>query len=146
VTKLSETRDIELKLRNPAGLAFDISFSSGHKITVDGGEEFGGQNLGPRPMQLLLASLAGCTSMDVISILHKMRQPVEEYRIEIAAEQAEDHPKVFTNITIKHIVTGKVDEKRLAHAIELSDTKYCPASAMLRSVAQITTEYEVHEP
>lgn len=144
--KLSQTRDIELKLRHPAGLAFDINFASGHKITVDGGEEFGGQNLGPRPMQLLLASLASCTSMDVISILHKMRQPVEEYRIQVAAEQAEDHPKIFTSITIKHIVTGKVDEERLARAIELSDTKYCPASAMLRAVAQITTEYEIRQP
>jgi len=146
VTKLSETRDIELKLRNPAGLAFDISFAGGHKITVDGREGFGGHNIGPRPMQLLLASLASCTGMDVISILQKMRQPVEEYRIEAAAEEAEDHPKVFTSITIKHIITGKVDEGRLARAIELSDTKYCPASAMLRAVAQITTEYEIRQP
>ena len=142
---MGQTQSVKLKLQDPSGLAFDISFASGHKITVDGAEEFGGQNLGPLPMQLLLASLAGCTGMDVISILRKMRQPVEEYHIEVTAEQAEDHPKVFTNITIKHIVTGKIDEKRLAHAIELSDTKYCPASAMLRSVAQITTEYEVHE-
>ncbi len=97
-------------------------------------------------MQLLLASLASCTGMDVISILRKMRQPVEKYRIEAAAEEAEDHPKVFTSITIKHIVTGKVDEGRLAHAIELSDTKYCPASAMLGAVAQITTEYEIRQP
>jgi len=143
---LSQARSVELKLQDPSGLAFDISFASGHKITVDGGEEFGGQNLGPRPMQLLLASLASCTSMDVISILHKMRQPVEEYRIQVTAEQAEDHPKVFTNITIKHIVTGKVDEERLSRAIELSDTKYCPASAMLGAVAQITTGYEIRQP
>ncbi len=111
---------MELKLRNPAGLAFDISFAGGHKITVDGREGFGGRKLGPRPMQLLLASLASCTGMDVVSILRKMRQPVEEYRIEVAAEEAEDHPKVFTSITIKHIVTGDMDEERLAHAIELS--------------------------
>ncbi len=143
---MGQTQSVKLKLQDPSGLAFDISFASGHKITVDGAEEFGGQNLGPLPMQLLLASLAGCTGMDVISILRKMRQPVEEYHIEVTAEQAEDHPKVFTNITIKHIVTGKIDEKRLAHAIELSDTKYCPASAMLRSVAQITTEYEIRQP
>ncbi len=143
---MSQARSVELKLQDPSGLAFDISFASGHKITVDGGEEFGGQNLGPRPMQLLLASLASCTSMDVISILHKMRQPVEEYRIQVTAEQAEDHPKVFTNITIKHIVTGKVDEERLSRAIELSDTKYCPASAMLGAVAQITTGYEIRQP
>jgi len=143
---LSQAQSVELNLHQPTGLAFDINFASGHKMTVDGGEEFGGQNLGPRPMQLLLASLASCTSMDVISILHKMRQPVEEYRIEVAAEQAADHPKVFTSITIKHIVTGKVDEERLAHAIELSNTKYCPASAMLGAVAQITTEYKIRQP
>ncbi len=70
---------IELKLCNPAGLAFDISFAGGHKITVDGREGFGGQDLGPRPMQLLLASLASCTGMDVISILQKMRQPVHQH-------------------------------------------------------------------
>ncbi len=144
--KLSQTQTVELNLHQPTGLAFDISFASGHKITVDGREGFGGQNLGPRPMQLLLASLASCTGMDVISILQKMHQPVEEYRIEVAAEEAEDHPKVFTSITIRHIVTGKVDEGRLAHAIELSDTRYCPASAMLGAVARITTGYEIRQP
>lgn len=143
---MSQAQSVELNLHQPTGLAFDISFASGHRIAVDGGEAFGGQNLGPRPMQLLLASLASCTGMDVVSILRKMRQPVEEYRIEVAAEQAKDHPKVFTSITIKHIVTGDVDEERLAHAIELSNIKYCPASAMLGAVAQITTEYEIRQP
>jgi len=130
-------------LQDPSGLAFDVDFATGHQITVDGSEEFGGQDIGPRPMHLLLASLGACTGMDVISILRKMRQPVERYCLELEADQAQTHPKVFTSITIKHIVTGDVDEERLAHAIELSDTKYCPASAMLGAVAEITSEYEI---
>jgi len=143
---VADNTTVELTLHQPKGLSFDIDFATGQRIITDGAEQFGGQNLGPQPMHLLLAGLGGCTAMDVISILRKMRQPVERYRIEVTAEQAEDHPKVFTSITIKHIVTGNVDEERLAHAIELSDTKYCPASAMLGAVAQITTEYEIRQP
>ena len=142
---MAQDQPVELTLRDVNGLAFDIDFASAHRITADGGQEFGGQNLGPQPMQLLLASLGACTGMDVIAILRKMRQPVAGYRVEVKAKQADVHPKVFTNITIRHIVTGRVDEGRLAHAIELSHTKYCPATAMLGAVAQINTEYEIHQ-
>ncbi len=136
---------VGLTLQDAKGMAFEIGFATGHRITVDGAEQFGGQNLGARPMHLLLASLGACTAMDVISILRKMRQPVETYRVELEGKQAEEHPRVYTSITIKHIVTGDVDEERLAHAIELSNTKYCPAHAMLGTVAQINTEYQIRQ-
>jgi putative redox protein len=110
---------------------------------MDAAEESGGQNLGARPLQLLLVGLAGCTGMDVVSFLRKMRQPVEGYRIEVEGERAEDHPKVFTHIHLRHIVVGRVAEDRLAKAVELSEAKYCSAHAMLRSVARITTTWEV---
>ena len=135
-----------LTLQDVEGMAFEIGFATGHRITVDGAEQFGGQNLGARPMHLLLASLGACTGMDIISILRKMRQPVEAYRVEVEGEQAEEHPRVYTSITIKHIVTGDVDEERLAHAIELSNTKYCSAMAMLGVIAKIKTEHEIRKP
>ncbi len=145
MTVATDDATVGLTLQDVEGMAFEIDFAGSHRITVDGAGQFGGQNLGPQPMHLLLAALGGCTGMDVISILRKMRQPVEAYRIEVEGEQAEEHPKVFTSITIKHIVTGDVDEERLVHAIELSNTKYCPAHAMLGTVAQINTEYQISQ-
>ena len=142
---MADDGTVEVTLQDAEGIAFDIDFATGHRITVDGAEQFGGQNLGARPMHLLLASLGACTAMDVISILRKMRQPVKAYRIQVEGQRAEEHPKVFTSITIKHIVTGDVDEERLAHAIELSNTKYCSAHAMLGTVAQINTEYQIRQ-
>ena len=141
---MAPEQTVELTLRDTSGLALDIDFAAGHKITVDGAEEFGGRDLGPRPMHLLLASLGACTAMDVISILRKMRQPVESYHVQVAGECAQEHPKVFTSITVRHIVTGEVDEERLARAIELSETRYCPAHAMLGATAEIRSEYEIH--
>lgn len=141
---MADGTTVELTLYQPEGLSFDVDFTTGQRIITDGAKQFGGQNLGPQPMHLLLSGLGGCTAMDVISILRKMRQPVEAYRVEVHASSAEEHPKVFTDITIKHIVTGEVEEERLAHAIELSADKYCPAIAMLGEVAKITNEYEIH--
>ena len=95
-------------------------------------------------MQMLLVSLAACTAMDVMSILRKMRQHVASYTVRVEGQRAEEHPKVFTHIQVEHIVTGEVDEERLAHAIELSHTKYCPVTAMLRATAEIKTGYTIN--
>ena len=101
---------------------------------------------GPRPMDLLLIGLAGCTSMDVISILQKKRQSFTDLQVKVTAERAEEHPKVYTQIHLEYIVQGKgVDPKAVERAIELSQTKYCPASAMLEKAAQITTSYRIVE-
>lgn len=140
---MPDTVDVGLELQDLDGMAFDATLPTGHHVVMDAGEDHGGQDLGPRPMHVMLVALAGCTAMDVISFLRKMRQPVKGYRVEVSGIRAEEDPKVYTHITIKHIVTGDVEPDRLARAIELSDTKYCSAQAMLRDVAKIETSFEV---
>lgn len=100
----------------------------------------------PRPVQLLLIGLCGCTGMDVISILQKKRQSFSGLRVEATAERAEEHPKVYTQIHLEFVVTGEeLDAEAVERSIELSQTKYCPASAMLGAVAEITTSYRIEE-
>jgi putative redox protein len=100
----------------------------------------------PRPMQLLLIGLCGCTGMDVISILQKKRQPFTGLEVKATAERAEEHPRVYTRIHLEFVVTGEgVRPGAVERSIELSQTKYCPASAMLGEVAEITTSYVIVE-
>jgi len=125
-------------LRLTGDMAFAAEFPAGHEVVFDGME-----SAGARPTDVLLGCLAACTGMDVISILRKMREPVEEYRILVEGERAEDHPRVYTHITITHIVRGEVEDERLARAIELSEEKYCSISAMLAKSAKIETAHRV---
>ncbi|NOX90883.1 MAG: OsmC family protein [Gammaproteobacteria bacterium] len=119
---------------------------SGHSLVIDGPPEHGGRNLGIRPMELLLQGLGGCTAFDVMMILKKARQPVQDCVVELEAQRAETEPKVFTKIHIHFIVTGAgVSEKHLQRAIKLSAEKYCSASIMLGQVAEITHDYELRE-
>jgi putative redox protein len=104
----------------------------------------GGEGTALTPMEFLLAGLGGCTAMDVISILRKKRQEVTDYRLEIIGARAVDHPKAYTDITIRHTVTGhNVAEEAVRHAIELSEEKYCSVHAMLSKAATISTTFEV---
>jgi putative redox protein len=104
------------------------------------------EQVGPTPMELLLIGLAGCTAMDVISILKKKRQPFTDLQVKVKGDRAQEHPKVYTHIEMEYVVTGKgVDPKAVARAIELSETKYCSASAMLSQAAEITTSYRIEE-
>lgn len=97
-------------------------------------------------MELILVGLGGCTAMDVLSILRKKRQEVTAYEVKLDAQQASEHPHVFTHITIRHIVHGRnVRPEAVARAIELSETKYCPAQAMLEHVAEIESAFEIIE-
>jgi putative redox protein len=101
---------------------------------------------GPRPMELLLIGLAGCTAMDVVSILQKKRQPVTGLETKVTAERAEEHPKVYTRIHVEYVVKGQgVKPEAVERAIELSETKYCSAMTMLRQAAEITTSYRIEE-
>ncbi len=96
------------------------------------------------PMEFLLAGLGGCTAMDVISILRKKRQDVTDYRLEVTGERATEHPKVYTSIAVKHVVTGRnISEEAVRHAIDLSVEKYCSAHAMLSKAVPIETSYEI---
>jgi putative redox protein len=119
---------------------------SGHTITMDGPIEIGGENLGVRPMEMLLLGVAGCTMIDVVTTLQKMRQDLSHCETKISAERANEHPKVFTDIHIHFIVKGKdLDSKKVDKAISLSAEKYCSASIMLGKTANITHDFEVTE-
>ena len=119
---------------------------SGHSITMDGPTDIGGENLGVRPMEMLLLGVAGCTMIDVVTTLKKMRQNLTHCETKISAERADEHPKVFTDIHIHFIVKGKdLDSKKVDKAIKLSAEKYCSASIMLGKTAKITHDFEVTE-
>jgi len=119
---------------------------SGHAVVMDGPSDFGGRNLGVRPMEMLLLGMGGCASFDVVLILNRSRQAISDCVAEIEAERAEQDPKVFTAIHVHFIVTGKqLNEKRVARAVELSAEKYCSASIMLGKTATITHDYEIRE-
>lgn len=129
-----------------AGMAFRAETGSGHAVVLDAAEHTGGQNRGARPMELLLAGLAGCTGMDVISILRKKRQEVTGYEVHVRGERAETDPKVFTSITVEHVVTGhEISPEAVARAVELSETKYCGAGAMLGKTAALKHTFRIIE-
>ena len=128
------------------GLLMVGKSDSGHTITMDGPPESGGENLGVRPMEMLLLGVAGCTMIDVVTTLKKMRQDLSHCETKINAERATDHPKVFTDIHIQFIVKGKdLDSKKVDKAITLSAEKYCSASIMLGETATITHDFEIIE-
>ena len=117
---------------------------SGHSITMDGPPEIGGENLGVRPMEMLLIGVAGCTMIDVVTTLKKMRQELMQCETKVNAKRADDHPKVFTDIHIQFIVKGQdLDPKKVEKAITLSAEKYCSASIMLGEMAKITHDFEI---
>ena len=128
------------------GMQFVAETPSGHSLTIDAAAEAGGRNIGPRPMELLAAGIAGCTAMDVISILRKMQQKVAGLKVRVNGEQASEHPKRFTAIHIEYTITGyELSQANVARAIELSETKYCQAMASLRPGVPITTSYAILE-
>lgn len=128
------------------GMAFHGTANSGFTLKMDASPSVGGSGDGFRPMELLLVGLGGCTAMDVLSILRKKRQEVNGFEVQLHADRAEDHPHVFTDISVKFIVRGHdIDPKAVERAIELSTTKYCSAHAMFAKTATITSEYEIIE-
>ena len=134
---------IKVELKQAYGMTVIAKANSNHWIVMDSQEESGGHNAGPRPMELILMGLAGCTGMDVISILNKMKVKYNDFRIEITAEKATEHPKVYTKNHLKYRIWGDVPEDKLSTAIELSRTKYCSVGAMLSKAAEITDEHEI---
>ncbi len=119
---------------------------SGHGVVIDGAAEIGGRNLGVRPMEMILMGLGGCTAMDVLSILKKQRQNVTDCVIEVNGERREQTPKIFTDIHIHYIITGRDLKNNLVkRAVDLSAESYCSVSAMLGKSANITHDYEIVE-
>jgi len=125
-------------------MSFVGESGSGHSIVMDGPPEFGGRNLGVRPMEMLLLGLGGCASFDVVSMLKKSKQDLVDCEVEITAKRANEEPKVFTKIHLHFVISGNdLSDKRVARAIELSAEKYCSASIMLGKTAKITHDYEI---
>jgi putative redox protein len=128
------------------GMQFVGEASSGHAIVLDGRAEAGGRDTGLRPMELLLVGLAGCTAMDVLHILRRKRQQVSGLQVKVEGERAEEHPRVYTQIKLEYIVTGReLSDKAVVDAIELSEGKYCSASAMLSKTAEISYSYQIKQ-
>jgi putative redox protein len=126
------------------GMRFDVVTGSGHSLTLDTSELDGGGDAGPSPMDMLVIGLAGCTGMDVISILTKMRQPVTGLAISVHGVRVDEHPQVFQTITVEYTFTGQhLNAESVARAIELSETKYCSVSATLRPTAHITSSFRI---
>ena len=139
---MASTLEGTIELQN--GMAFRATSGSGHSITLDTSPDVGGTETGPTPMELLLLALGGCTGMDVISILRKARQDVTAYSISVQGDRRDEHPKVYTSITVEHTVRGRNLNPDVVHrAIMLSATKYCPASAMLAETALMAARYRI---
>ena len=139
--------DQEVRVVLKDGMHFaGYGWPAGDEITVhmDASEQFGGQGKGVRPQPLMLVSLAGCTGMDVISILRKKRQDVTGLEVRVGADRADEHPKVYTHIRVTFVVTGTaVDPAAVERAIELSIEGYCPVAGLLKQVVPIDTDYEI---
>ena len=119
---------------------------SGHAVVMDGPPEIGGENLGVRPMEMLLLGMAGCTMIDVVSTLKKMREDVVDCQTQVSADRSEEYPKVFTNINVHFILKGKqLNPSKVDNAIKLSAEKYCSASIMIGKTAVITHDFEIIE-
>jgi putative redox protein len=139
-----ETDEAVIRLNDLGGMDFLARAPSGHELILDTDPAAGGRECGIHPKEMLLVALAGCTGMDVIAILRKKRQVVTDYRVRVAATQRADHPKVYTQIVVEHIVSGsQIDPVAVARAIELSATRYCSVSAMLSKACAIRHEFRI---
>jgi putative redox protein len=137
---------LKARIKLSEGVTFIAESGSGHAIVVDGSPDVGGRDLGARPMELVLMGTGACSAIDVVLILRKARQAIEDCVVELEAERAESEPKVFTRIRMHYVVTGKgLNPVQVERAINLSKDKYCSASAMLAKTAEITADFEIVE-
>lgn len=131
-------------VRHVEGLSFIGKGDSNHWVAMDADAKVGGGNAGSRPMELMLVALAGCTGMDVVSILNKMRVSYDDFYMELEADRAAEHPKVFTRIRLKYVLVGdNIPAEAVHRAVELSQSTYCSVSAMLRKACDISVEVEI---
>jgi putative redox protein len=125
------------------GMAFE-NLLDGHRFTVDAAAEFGGKDRGPRPKPLMLNALAGCTGMDVVSVLNKMKQPLSWFNIRVEGDLSDEHPKTYKAIrlTYQFKKSDKLDDAKVIKAVNLSQEQYCGVSAMLKKVCELTWNIE----
>jgi putative redox protein len=137
---------MEVTLNWKGKMAFEGAGDSGFPQKMDSDESVGGENSAARPMEFIALGLAGCTGMDVISILQKKKQPVSDFQVKVHAGRAQEHPKVFTSAVIEYLISGSgVDEAAVLRAIELSTEKYCPAQAMLSKAFPMRLVYKIFD-
>ncbi|MCB9425954.1 MAG: OsmC family protein [Flavobacteriales bacterium] len=129
-----------------SGVAFESENPSGQTVPIDGAEEVGGQGKGYRPKALMLSALAGCSGIDVASLIKKMRLEVDNFHIDIDAEMTEEHPKHYNKVhVVFHFYGSDLDEAKLQKVVSLSVDKYCGVMEMFRQFAQVTTAIEYHK-
>ncbi|WP_066319267.1 OsmC family protein [Bacillus sp. FJAT-29814] len=133
---------METTIKWTGKMAFSGATPSGHEIKMDAAEEIGGENSGARPTELLLNAVAGCTGIDIISILQKMRLEPTSFEMQVKGERADDHPKRFTAIHIHYALEGELPDDKVVRAIQLSKDKYCSVSHSLN--ANITVSYSIN--
>lgn len=137
---------IKVEVKWIDGMRFVAIPESGHAVIMDSSKDKGGLDSGPRPMELLLISLAGCTGMDVIYILKKMRVQVQGFELKIDAERKREHPRYYSKVHVKYVFYGKdIPEDKVREAIELSQQKYCSVSATMKAVGEVTYSFEIKE-
>lgn len=124
------------------GMRFVATDSLGHSIVMDASKQVGGEGAGFSPLQLVLAALGGCTGIDIIDMMRKQRQQVDDLEIVVSGERVKEPPRVYSSIHVEYRVKGKdIKEKAVKRAIQLSEDKYCSVGAMLRAKAKVTSSY-----
>jgi len=137
---------MDAKVTWQKGMTFSGTAGTGSPVPLGAHPDVGGANDGFRPMELMAVSLAGCTAMDVISILVKKRQDISGFEVDVQAGQSSEHPRVFIHAVIEYNITGhNLDEAAILRALELSATRYCPAQGMLARVMPIELKYNIYE-
>ena len=140
------TQNVEDASVSLAGGMHFVGDIDGFRVDLDAEESVGGQGAGAQPLRLLLLGMAGCTAMDVISVLRKKRQEVSGLEVEVQGSRVDEHPRVYDKIEVAYRVRGtELDPKAVERAIELSETRYCPAIAMIGEVTELTNRYEIQE-
>ncbi|CAL2104014.1 OsmC/Ohr family protein [Tenacibaculum sp. 190130A14a] len=126
-------------------MLFESDNPSGHKVLIDTSEENGGTNKGLGPKAMMLSSLAGCSGLDVVSLLNKMRVEIDDYKMEVEAELTEEHPKTYHTVTVDyHFYGTDLDEKKITKAVHLSKEKYCGVMEMFRQFSKVNTNIHFH--
>lgn len=128
-----------------AGMEFQATTGSGHSIVMDAREEVGGQNRGARPAEMVLVGLGGCTGMDIISILRKMRQDVERFEMEIAGEERAEHPKSYEQVELRYRLWGDIAPDKAERAIRLSRDRYCVVADVISGRAKLHYTFQLND-
>jgi len=136
-----------INIKWQGGMAFEGTTESGHSVLMDAAPEVGGENKGARPMEMVLLGLGGCTSIDVIMMLQKAKQAVEDCQVEIRSERSDSIPKIFTKIHVHFKITGQdLNPKKVERAVNLSAEKYCSVSKMLEASVEMSHDFEIITP